>query len=200
MLCLITDIKTRLGIGAEFDTILTAIVAGVTGLFEGYCNRKFIVPASAVTECYPGGCDLIQLQAYPIVAITSIKEVYGDYDFTNADALVANTDYRQINGGITGVLKRMYTNWPEGLDSVQAVYRGGYTAAGTSPGTGETAVPADLKELAILQSCHLFKRRDDIGLSSISAMGGNVSVFAELDLLPIVKDGLKRGGYVRWIT
>lgn len=190
MLCQNSDIKTRLGIGTEFDTILTAIVAGVTGLFEAYCNRKFIVPAAAVTEYLAGGCAFIQLEYFPIVAITTLKETYGDFDFTNADALVANTDYRILSGGKTGVIQRMYADWPEGCDTVQAVYRGGYTAAGSSPGTGETAVPADLKEVAILAACMLFKRRDDIGLSSISAMGGNVSVFAELGFPPIVKSVL----------
>jgi hypothetical protein len=197
MLCLITDIKTRLGIGAEFDTILTAIVAGTTGLFEAFCNRKLILPAANVTEYLPGGGEFIQLRCYPIVSITTLKETYGDFDFTNATALVANTDYRIVAGGMTGIIQRMYTAFPDGLDAVQAVYKGGYVASGTSPSTGETAVPADLKELAILQCCHLFKRRDDIGLSSVSAMGGNVSVFAELDLLPLVKDGLRRGGHMR---
>lgn len=191
MLCQNSDIKTRLGIGAEFDTILTAIVAGVTGLFEAYCNRKFIVPAAAVTEYLAGGCNLIQLEYYPIVSITTLKEcVGGDFDFTNADALVADTDYRIIAGGKTGIIQRMYIDWPEGLDTVQAVYRGGYTAAGSTPGTGETAIPADLKEVAILAACILFKRRDDIGLASISAMGGSVSVFAELGFPPIVKSTL----------
>jgi hypothetical protein len=187
MLCQITDIKTRLGVGTEFDTILTAIVAGVTGLIEAYCKRKFIVPAAAVTEYLSGGCDMIQLAAYPIVAITTLKEVYGDFDFTNATTLVANTDYRIVAGGEKGVIQRMYTDWPEGLDTVQAVYRGGYTAAGSSPGTGETAIPADLKEIAILAACILFKRRDDIGLASVSAMGGSVSVFADLAMPPIIK-------------
>jgi hypothetical protein len=197
MLCLITDIKTRLGIGAENDAILTAIVAGVTGLIESFCNRKLILPSANVTECLSGGCEFIQLRYYPIVSITTLKETFGDFDFTNATALVANTDYRIVGGGEHGIIQRMYTNWPDGLDAVQAVYKGGYVAAGTTPGTGETAVPADLKELAILQCCHLFKRRDDIGLSSVSAMGGSVNVFSELNLLPIVKDGLRAGGYMR---
>jgi hypothetical protein len=190
MLLQIADIKTQLGVGAEFDSILTPIVAGVTGLFETYCNRTLIVPAAAVTEYLAGGCNLIQLAAYPVVAITTLKEVYGGFDFTSATALVADTDYRIVGGGEKGVIQRMYANFPEGLDTVQAVYRGGYTAAGSSPGAGEKAIPADLKEIAILAACILFKRRDDIGLNSISAMGGSVSVFAELGFPPIVKSTL----------
>lgn len=192
MLIQISDIKTRLGIGAEYDTILTPLPASVTGLFEAFCHRKFIVPAAAVTEYLSGGCDLIQLSRYPIVSITTLKETYGDFDFASADALVADTDYRIVSPGeeCRGVIQRMYADWPSGLGNVQAVYRGGYTAAGSTPGTGEIAVPADLKEIALLAACILFKRRDDIALASVSSMGGSASVFAELGLPPLIKDTL----------
>lgn len=188
MLCTIADIKTRLGIGAEFDSILTPIVAGVTGLFETYCNRKFIVPAAAVTEYLRGGIDLIQVECYPIVAITSVKEVYApDTDFEAAEALVADTDYRKLSGGKTGILQRLYLAWPDGLETVQVIYRGGYTAAGSTPGTGETAIPADLKEIAIQMACMLFKKRDEPVISGTGVSPGTASNPDPMELPPIVR-------------
>lgn len=194
MLCTITDIKTRLGLAAstEFDTLMTAIVAGVSAMADRYCNRVLLAPTADVTEYYAGGCDLLWVNYYPIMSVTSIKESYGDYDFAGADALVADSDYRLLKGGRTGIIKRLYTDWPDIDDAVQIVYRGGYLAAGETPaeGSDDIVLPDDLREAAILQSCLLFKRRDDIGLSSQSFQGGSLNVFSKLDFEPLVKQTL----------
>ena len=193
MLCLITDIKTRLGVGAEFDDILTAIVAGVSSIFDGYCDRTLLAPEETVTLRRMGYGQYLQLPQYPIVEIPSVTEAW-DYDFDNADPLVEGTDYMQLDGGAKGVLYRIWGAWPLLPGSVEIVYRGGYLAAGETPeeDSAEVALPADLREAAVQQACLLFKRRDDIGLSSVSALGGSVSVFAQLELLPLVKQTLDR--------
>jgi hypothetical protein len=200
MYCLIADIKTRLGIttSTEWDTLLTGIVTGVSGMFDREIKRPLFVTAADVTEYVTGGCDLIQLMRYPINGtITSIKETYGDYDFANATALVANTDYRILTPGEydRGLIKRLYAAWPGALNCIEVKYKGGFCAAGVTPSTGQYVLPGELREAAIEQCSLLFKRRDDIGLSSQSFQGGSLNVFSKLELEPLVKQTL--GHYAR---
>lgn len=196
MLCTLADIKSRLSLtttDADRDAMLTTIIASVTSMFESFCSRRFIVPSAAVTEYYTGAGPWLQVMYYPIVSIVSIKESL-DYDYALATALIDDTDYRLVNAGRKGCIYRCWGDWPAcPPDAIQIVYRGGYTAAGSTPGTGETAVPEDLKEAAILQAALFYKRRDDLGLSGGSFPGGSYAKFTDIELLPAVKDILNNG-------
>lgn len=187
-ICTLADVKDRLGeSGAEHDTLLNRLIASLESMFDGYiAPRRLIVPSADVIEYHSGRGPFLQLNRYPIVSITSIKEAL-DYDFTAADALVADTDYRIVNDGRNGICLRIYSDWAGAPDSIQVIYKGGYCAAGVTPGAGETALPDELREAAIEQATFFFKRRDDLGLSSVSFQGGAIQKFAAMDLLPIVK-------------
>jgi len=186
-ICTLADVTERLAISdAEYDLMLARIVAGIEAVFSDYCRRPLIVTASDVTEYFTGCGDRLQLRRYPIASITSIVEAL-DFDFASATALVADTDYRLVNAGINGILWRRYAWWHNDPDSIRAIYRGGYCSAGQSPGEGETAMPADLREAAIEQASFIFKRRDDIGLSAVGFEGGSMSKFSAVDLLPMVR-------------
>jgi hypothetical protein len=189
-LCTLADVKDRLGITqTEHDQAINRIIVGLEGIFDNETGRQLLVTAD-VTEYYTGCASVLQVKRYPIVAVTSIKEAY-DYDFTSATALVENTDYRIINAGANGILHRMYTSWASLRDSVQVIYRGGYCSAGQTPGTGEHALPADLREAAIEQASFVFKRRDDIGLTAVGFEGGSMNKFSAIKLLPMVEQILK---------
>jgi hypothetical protein len=192
MLCTLDDIKTRLGdIGTEYDAMLTRMIASFASYADTHTGWTLIAPAAAVTEYYTGCGQYLQLKSFPLIAITSIKEAM-DYDFANADALVLNTDYRPLNGGLKGVLFRTFIGWLDTPDGIQIIHRSGFCAAGVTPATGETALPDDLREAAIEQVSFIFKRRDDIGLSSNSMQGGSINVFSSMDLLPLVKSILDK--------
>jgi len=188
-LCTLADVKDRLGLpsSTEYDTLINRIIAGLEGIFAREVRRPLLLTAADQTEYYTGACPFLQVDRYPVAALTSIK-VATDYVFTSAEALVADTDYRLLRGGAKGIIHRLYMDWESQPDCIQIVYRGGYCSAGVTPGTGETALPADLREAAILQAAFLFKRKDDIGLSAVSFDGGSISKFSALDLLPLVKD------------
>lgn len=193
-ICTLSDVKDRLGIEStdnDHDATLNRILTGIEAIFNGYTGRSLIVNAADVTEYYTGLSNYLQLARYPIVSVTSIKESY-DYDFDSATALTANTDYRQVKGGKNGVLYRTFTSWLTLEDGIEIVYRGGYCAAGLTPGTGEVAMPADLREAAIQQSSLIFKRKDDIGLSGAGFKGESFNKFTAMTLLPMVKDTLDR--------
>ena len=161
-ICTLADLKERLGLtDTDHDITLGRINTGIEGVFNSFTNRQIVMPAADVTEYYTACGPQLQLKRYPIISITSIKQAV-NYDFASATALTANTDYRLINGGAEGIIYSIYSNWFGGPDCIEIIYRGGYCAAGQTPGTGETAMPADLREAAIEQSSFLFKRKDDI--------------------------------------
>jgi hypothetical protein len=189
MLCTLDDLKTRLGLTGEHDATLTRILLSFAAIAKTWTGRTLVAPAADATEYYTGVGNFMQVTAYPVITITSIKEAL-DYDYANATPLVANTDYRLVNSGLKGVLYRAWGDWLGYPDSIQIVYRGGYCAAGVTPGEGEFALPDDLREAAIEQCSFIFKRRDDIGLSSNSFQGGGINVFSSMDLLPMVKETL----------
>jgi len=192
-ICTVADIKSRLSISAtDNDSLIAAIIAGVGEISDNYTGRSLIAPAADVTEYHTGNSSYLQLLQYPIISITSVKEA-SDYDFDNADALEADDDYRILAGGKKGIIYKIsYCNWLEFPDSVRVVYRGGYCSAGQTPAAGETALPSDLREAAIEQVTFIYKRKDDIGLSAVSFPGTSINKFAELDLLPLVKQTLDK--------
>lgn len=190
-ICTIDDVKNRLGItDTEHDQTIGRIVLGLESIFDRYCRRKFIQTGGDVTEYYAGLGRHLQILYYPIVSITTIKESYS-YDFISATALTADTDYRLIGAGKNGIIYRIASSWPDQEDTIQVVYRGGYCSAADTPGDGETALPADLREAAIEQGTFIFKRRDDIGLSSVGFTGGSINKFSAIKLLPMVESILK---------
>ena len=68
--CTTGDVKTRLGISdSEYDVMIAAIIAGLTGRFDAFCGRKLLLTAADVTEYYTGGCPYLQLDRYPLIPV-----------------------------------------------------------------------------------------------------------------------------------
>lgn len=187
MLCTIADIKARLGLSDEtkHDTLMTRLVAAVSKRADVHTGRILQDTGADVTEYYTPLGEMLQLERYPVVSITSVKESW-DHDFDAATALVADTDYRLLRGGRTGILERLWTCWPTTTEGVQVVYRGGFAAPDAVLGAGETALPDDLREAAILQCCFLFQRRDTLGVTGTSFEGGGHQ-YQPVKLLPEVQ-------------
>ena len=171
--------------------MVAAIIAGLTGRFDAFCGRTLLQTAADVTEYYTGGSPYMQLNRYPLISITSVKEVW-DRDFDNADALTADDDYWPMSLGKNGIIHRNLSRWPIRPDSIQVIYRGGYAAAGEEPGSSEIALPAEIREAAIQQATLIYKRRDDIGLSAMGFEGGSMNKFQAMKLLPDVEEVLKQ--------
>ncbi len=190
--CTTDDVKMRLAISdSDYDTMIAAIIAGLTGRFDAFCGRTLLQTSSDVTEYYTGLSQYLQLNRYPVISITSIKEAR-DRDFDNATALTAEEDYWPMSLGKNGILFREGVWWPPKPDSIQVIYRGGFAAAGDEPGSSEIALPAEIREAAIKQAAMEFKRRDDIALSGVGFDGGSMTKFQPMKLLPDVEDVLKQ--------
>ncbi len=190
-ICTLADVKDRLGLtDTDHDTTIARVITGLESLFNSFTQRTLLVTAADITEYYSAEGPYLQIDRYPIVSITSIKETL-DYAFDSATALTVNTDYRLVKTGKNGVIYRMHIPWQSAADGVQVVYRAGYCPAGQSPSAGEFAMPADLREAAIEQASFIFKRRDDIGLASVGFEGGSLQKFSAIKLLPMVEQVLK---------
>jgi hypothetical protein len=190
-ICTLADVKDRIGLTVtDYDGVINRILSGIEYIFNESTQRTLILNSVDVTEYYTGGGPYLQLTRYPVKSITSIKEAV-DYDFDNAVALVADTDYRLVAAGKKGLIYRPYTSWLELPDVTQVIYKGGFVAAGQTAGSGETAMPADLREAAIEQAAYFYKHKDDIGLSSASFKGESFNKFADINLLPMVEAILK---------
>lgn len=193
-LCTLADIKDRLGIASdktEDDTTINSIIQGVSEIFNNETGRILLQPDTDVTEYYTGSGPHLQLRRYPVISITSIRES-PLYTFGDDSLLTPNEDYRVISNGKKGIIYRVGFEWSQFEDAIEVIYRGGFCPAGQTPGENEVAVPADLREAAIEQISFLFQRRLDLGLSGQGFMGGSISKFSAVDLLPIVKEVLKK--------
>ncbi|MFB3893223.1 MAG: carbohydrate-binding protein [Phycisphaerae bacterium] len=237
MLCSLAQFKTRYGISLTADdAAIERILLGVSAqlaIASGRVNNGAPCLELSNLTVYRDAERLqedIELPAWPIVSIASVKEALNNA-FSTATALVADSDY--YSQPAAGKLWRMGW-WLPGRQTVQVVYSGGYTfalpwvsgaayvagdcvtsagvlyrcvvnvtsatapaddiyAAGP-PATGhwtaaptEVAVPDDIIEAALQQAGFHWQRRRQLGLSSESISGANVSAYAEDDLLPGVR-------------
>lgn len=189
-ICTLADVKDRLGLSeTEYDVLINRIISGLETIFNNETMRQLLLNAVDETIYWTGsGGKRIILPRYPICSITSIKESI-DYDFDNTDALEEDTDYRVLYD--KGIIYRINGKWLTQEDGIEIKYRGGFVSAGQLPGTDETAISNDLREAAIEQASFIYKRRMDIGLTSVSADGGSISSFSAMDLLPLVKQTLE---------
>ncbi len=132
----VSNIKTNCGITSSAnDTMLSDLLTQIEAMADQYCDRTLSYNATTMTEYYDGGgVSVLQLNNYPIVAITSIHDDL-DHEY-GADTLISSADYilNSKNGQILleGLL------FGNGVLNVKVVYTAGY---GSSPAT---SAPSDL--------------------------------------------------------
>lgn len=194
----LTQLKARLGITDTNDnTLLTAILAGVSAQIERYADRSFEqqdVDAEYI-DVPRGDIETLALKIFPVVSITAVTEaLYKDH--ASADELTEDEDF--FCDYARGLLHRAGTTWLAGRMTVLVEYEGGYVTPDTQAGvgwtlgTGEIVMPADLVEAAIQQASFVYQRRHSLGLTSESVSGGSISAYATDELLPAVKQTADR--------
>ena len=189
MIATLAEVKTLLEISsATYDTLLTELLTGISARFDTACNRVLEREVDRV-DSHDGGGAVISLALYPVESFTSVKEDL-DRDFAGATALTENTDY--WCDAKAGLLWREATTWLSGRGIVEVTYTGGYVAAGSSPGAGQTGMPEDLQRAAQLQCRYEFLRRNELGLLQAGTSGSNVHTFSPMGLLPEVGEILSQ--------
>jgi len=180
----LTDLKAFIEkTDTTHDQLLSGIIERVSFVIETFLNRYLLKAARTISR--DAGRRYYYLPAYPIDEAASL---------TVTCAGAAQTKDTQFfvraNDGLIEFQKSSVPTYTDPKEVVIA-WTGGYVASGESD-TECLDVPYDLKEAALRQSAYNFRRRRDIGISSVSMPDGSISKNPiDAFLLPEVKDLLK---------
>lgn len=168
------------------DSSIEPIIDGVSAFLTKLLGRE-VAKTTYTSEYLDGSGDVdLLLPHYPVVSISALTED----DIALTEGLTG--DY--LLYAAQGRLQRANGIWTSYPKAVKLTYVAGYTVQGASPGTGETALPADLKLACCLQVGAEWKRsqRSEWGLSNISLQDGSLALLAQDAILPQVKAILRR--------
>ncbi len=192
MLTQLSTIKTRLALAeadTTYDTLLTHAIIAVSARFEKQCQRRF---GRTVDDSYEFQADTLELAVpcYPIEAVTKferkVSETAGWVERAGLEFLVRGQCLISLGLPVGNA-----------REQGRVIYTGGYVLPGAAPGPGQTALPADLEDAAVEQVAWWFRNRDNVGLLRRWPQNGTFEQFAQVDLLPEVKNVL--GNYLRWL-
>lgn len=190
MLCQLTEIKTRLGITTSGDdTVLTAFANAVESRFNQYCGRVFARSATA-EMMFDAEAMQVSVDRYPVESVTAF---YLRTKATEAWSAVS-VDYEILDGGVLALQSMLGCTGQR----AKVVYIGGYVLPGTTPGTGQTALPYDVQAAALDQAALWYEQRHSLRTIQPGAKGALSPATSALALLPHVVEILDR--YRRLIT
>ena len=164
-----TDVKAIMEkTDSTHDTIITSLIQYVSKNMETYCNRFF--KKESRTEIFNAGRKHYFLSAPPVdTSVALIVTLTGTAQTVNSHY------YLWDDLGIVEFITSPTDTTPK---AVSIMYTGGYTES-----SSVLAVPDDLKHACIEQVIFLFRRRKDIGLSSVSMPDGSINVLSPNDWL-----------------
>lgn len=166
MYCQLTDLKSRLGITSTGDdAAMTKVIQAVSEAFDGYCDRKFTRSESA-SMFWDADAREIPLDRYPVESVTGI-----DLRLHARSPWVRQTvDYEIRNGCVLALASEL----GDPGQIVRVRWIGGYVLPGTTPGYGETALPADIEQAALDQSASWWENRHTLRTATVDP-GARVS-------------------------
>jgi hypothetical protein len=183
MLAQLTTVKSRLGItDSTDDTLLTGLIQQASAVFDQYCNRT-LARAVGATHQFRGDETEISLKSYPIETATSFHLKTREADGWQ---LLEDVDYVVRNDCVLSLDAPLGSSRDQG----RVTYTGGYVLPGTSPGSGQTALPKDVENACVEQACAWYRARNRGGISSVSGAGTSITQDAGLSLLELVKGTL----------
>ncbi len=193
MLTQLSTVKDRLGIlpaDTQYDAMLTRCIQGVSARFDRECGRTFARTEGATHE-FPARAREIIPACYPIESVSKfeLKESEGDgwVEQTGVEYLIRSQCVVSLASSLGG--------GPE-YQLGRITYAGGYVLPGTTPGAGQTALPADLEYAATEQVAVWFYNKEKLGLIRHWPNTGTYVVISQQPLLPFVSATLRR--YQRW--
>lgn len=177
----LAELRARLGYvstDTADDTMLEAVVMGVSRWIDRYTGRRFFTTSADETRYYTADDAYTLFMPDDLISITTLSvdedgdRVYErtwaatDYDLEPYNAVLDGLPYTRIETAPNGRY-----GWPVGIArGVKIVGKFGYSAA-----------PADVKEACLLQCERLFKRKDaPFGVMGSAEMG-QILVIPKLD-------------------
>jgi len=166
------------GDSARYYELIDEIITGLTARFENFCNREF--SKAERTIYYNGGRKYYYLPAYPIDLSANLEvTVLGTTYTKDSEYYVWEED------GLIEFVTAPTVSLPK---SVKIIWTGGYTVRTD----GVIQVPDALQRACILQTAFEFRRRNDVGITSVSMPDGSITVDSPTELLPEVRRILRQ--------
>ncbi len=197
MLTELATVKARLDIlpgDTSKDELLTRAIEAVSARFDRECNRTLARTVGATQE-FPATDREIVARCYPVETVSKFElkmsEGEGWVEQTGVEYLIRQACVISLSAPLSAVAR---SSADAGLGRV--TYTGGYVMPGTTPGAGQTALPADVETAAVEQVAVWFQQRDKLGLIRHWPSGGTYLVFTNVPLLPEVSAMLRP--YRRW--
>ena len=187
----LATIKSRLGISdTTDDTLLTNLIKFASARFERETNRLFDRQANTTDEFSADRYEL-PVTRYPI---ESVSAFHLKSDETAGWVAETGVEYLIRRACIVSLF------FPLGVCSqlVRVTYTGGYVLPGTTPGSGQTALPDDLEQASVEQVAFWYQRRHHLGLITVPSDGRTFYQLGQIDLLPNVVPVLKK--YERYVV
>jgi len=178
------DLKTFLEkTDSTHDDLLGLIIDRVSLTIENYLNRNLL--KAARTAYFDAGRIYYYLPAFPIDETATLTVTHVTTVQTK------DTDYFvRANDGVIEFQKSSIPSYTDPKE-LCIVWTGGYANAGE--GNSECLeIPVDIQDAASRQCAYNFRRRKDIGITSVSMPDGSVTKSPiSTVLLPEVKDILR---------
>jgi hypothetical protein len=198
MLTQLATVRARLEIASDdtsHDDLLSRAIEAVSARFDRECNRTLARTVGATQEFSAVETEIVA-QCYPVETVTRFElktsEAAGWIEQAGTDFLVRQACVISLRAPLS------FLPWGSSVDAglARVTYTGGYVMPGTSIGSGQTALPADLESAAVEQVAAWFQQRDKLGLIRHWPKGGTYLVFIQLPLLPQVSASLRP--HQRW--
>lgn len=185
MLTQLSTVKTRLQLGdTVFDDVITNAIAAFSERFDRECNRKFARQVNAVEEFR---ADQLQIcpASWPIETVTSFDTKSNETD--GWQPVSPTPSFLLRNACVISLRCRLHS---DRACLARVTYTGGYVLPGTTPGAGQTALPADIEQACVEQVAYWFENRTTLGIVTATALTG--SRVQTVDLLPSVAAVLQK--------
>lgn len=185
MLVSLSDVKAFLDITVtDYDSLINTLIINVSDRIQTFLNRKLLKEER--TQYFTTGKRKYYVGAYPVDSTVTVTVV------VDTSTQTVNDDY--YLWADEGLFEFDYTTLFTQPKEMYITYTGGYAGSLTMIGSKTTyvlEVPDAMSYACLLQVAFIFRRRKDIGLTSISMPDGSVSTLYAGDLLPEVKNILK---------
>lgn len=202
MLTQLATVKARLAldpIDLTYDALLQRAIAAISARFDQETNRTLARAENATCE-FPARDTVIFVARYPIEQVAGFalkfSESEGWLEQTGVECL--------IRSGCVIALENALGSGGSGSALARVSYTGGYVLPGDpdpvalSGGAPPQRLPAELEQAAVEQTAFWFQTRDQLGVLREWPKGGNYVQFADSDLLPAVREVLRR--YTRFVV
>ena len=195
MLTQLSTVKDRLALDplvTTFDAMIERAIIGISARFDLETGRTLARTEKATFEFAAEGTEIL-VPCYPIETVSSFELKTTESGGWTEQSGVEYAIRRRCIISLGSALGPRSFNVPSPLARV--TYTGGYVLPGTDPQVSppnSEKLPAELEQAAVEQTAFWFLTRDQPGLIRQWPKGGNYEQFADPDLLPSVREVLRR--------